>query len=142
MEHYLIKVCQNNQCNQDALELIEKVFIYKAFDEKTTEASKEELFIMAFADGEKAGAAKIVFFENTAELSAIAVLPIYQRQGVGRDIMREVIKQTQDKVASLTLSSPASSRAFFFSLGFKETDAPYLVNNTAFQKMVMEYDVI
>jgi len=139
MEHYEVKICKSDECIDDAKKIISSVFIYELTNnEKNTDSL--EMYFIAYADDDQAGAATIKITGEIAELTAIAVLPLFQQQGVGRDLLKAVFQSLPKKVVKMELSSPSDSRAFFYSLGFTEEDAPFLVRERAYQKMVIQLE--
>jgi ribosomal protein S18 acetylase RimI-like enzyme len=78
-------------------------------------------FEIVYDQGENIGAISVVDKENALRIIFLAIAPTYQRQGFGKQILRQVLEQAEKRAIPVRLSviriNPA--KAFYEHLGFK-----------------------
>lgn len=75
--------------------------------------------IIAYLDGKGVGCARIRFLGNKAKLERIAVLPKYQRRGIGRKIVEFLINYSKEKgAAEAVMHAQIYANDFYIKCGF------------------------
>lgn len=109
-----------------AVELVEKACFSMPWSRESfwKEASNDKAYYLLALDGEKViGYVGVWILFGEAQITNVAVIPEYQDKGIGRLMMKEIIKiSLLHKATSMTLEvRPSNSRALhlYESLGFK-----------------------
>ncbi|WP_131782644.1 GNAT family N-acetyltransferase [Legionella gresilensis] len=75
-----------------------------------------------------AGVARVRYLNNTAKIERVAVLPDYQGQGLGKQLMQVIIADLQQdkKITSAKLGAQSHAISFYEKLGFKVYGNEYM----------------
>lgn len=130
MEHYELRVCETEGDLAAAFAIRKAVFIVEQHIDPELERDgldEEARHFLAFADGEAVAAARLHYEGERAKLGRMAVLSDFRRQGVGRDLLRFILKTAKAAgVREVYLDSQNTARAFYFARGFSEFGEPFI----------------
>ena len=111
----------------DALAALESATFTDAWAKKSiydTFCQQQAFIVVAENDGKVAGYCIVYFVLDEGEIARIAVDAACRRQGVGREILKQVTRICRDKgITRLMLDvreSNDSARKFYLSYGFQE----------------------
>ena len=112
------KICDIANMQELVKDDVERGIILPRSDDEI--ASYIRSYLLAFVDGKLAGFASLkIFNADLAEVRSLIVSPKFQKQGIGRKIVNELIKEAKfyglKQVFALTYQ-----KGFFEKLGFKE----------------------
>ena len=81
----------------------------------------EATHVLATADGEAVGTARILFKNGDAKVGRVAVLPSHRGGGLGADIIRKTIAVARDTpgVTRVVLGAQTHALGFYRQLGFQ-----------------------
>lgn len=109
-----------------AVEIVEKACFDMPWSRQSfwQEASNDKAYYLLALDGERViGYVGVWILFGEAQITNVAVLPEYQDKGIGRLMMKEIIKiSLEHEATSMTLEvRPSNARALhlYKSLGFK-----------------------
>ena len=96
---------------------------------KRVKACDAAIFLVCEVDGRVVGCVRGTYDGSRAIIHQLSVHPAYQKRGVGRTLVREIVKRFQEKGApTVSATITEASIGFWRKVGFKKTKA-FLVGN-------------
>ncbi|WP_419419533.1 GNAT family N-acetyltransferase [Legionella sp. D16C41] len=88
------------------------------------------------------GVARIRYLNNIAKVERVAILPDYQEQGLGKQLMQGIISDLKrdKKINAIKLGAQCHALIFYEKLGFKVCSDLYLDAGIPHKDMILELE--
>jgi len=103
------------------------------------EWDKTAIHVIAYFEKEVVGCGRILISQDHAHIGRVAVKKIFRHQGIGKNLMHELIKICQDNGAKkVILHSQLHALSFYESLGFKAYGDIFLDAGIEHREMILK----
>ncbi|MFZ1467966.1 MAG: GNAT family N-acetyltransferase [Paracoccaceae bacterium] len=99
----------------------------------------QAIHLLATADGQPLGSARMLILGNTGKIGRVCVLPDHRGQGLGAALIRAALTElrTHPGVTRAKLGAQTHALGFYQGLGFTVTGPEYLDAGIAHRNMVL-----